>query len=109
MRKTVFLTSFLMFIFVMVACKRSEDWKGKIREIDGIVYVQNPKDPMFDTPILELVEELRIGEMETSLSSIRRGEKSTALLLMGNMWIPLSLTRSIHMIQSGIVMETSMS
>lgn len=65
MRKTVFLTSFLMFIFVMAACKRSEDWKGKIREIDGIVYVQNPKDPMFDTQILELVEELRIGEMET--------------------------------------------
>ena len=65
MKKTVFLTSFLMFIFVMAACKRSEDWKGKIREIDGIVHVQNPKDPMFDTPILELVEELRIGEMET--------------------------------------------
>ena len=65
MRKTVLLTLFLMFIFMMAACKRPEDWKGKIREIDGVVYVQNPKDPMFDAPILELVEELRIGEMES--------------------------------------------
>ncbi len=65
MKKTVLLTLFLTFIFVMAACKRSEDWKGKIREMDGVVYVQNPKDPMFDAPILELVEELRIGELES--------------------------------------------
>jgi len=36
-----------------------------MEEVDGVVYVQNPKDPMFDVPILGLVEELRIGEMET--------------------------------------------
>jgi len=65
MKKTVPLILFLMFIFLSAACKRSEDWKGKVREMDGVVYVQNPKVPMFDTPILELVEELRIGEMAT--------------------------------------------
>ncbi len=96
MRKTVFLSLFLMFIFLMAVCKRSDDWQGKIREIDGVVYVQNPKDPMFDAPILELVEELRIGELETDPEYLFARISSLAVDNTRNIYVADPARREIH-------------
>jgi len=37
-------------------------WKGKIVEKDGVIMVENPKKPIYDGPVLSLIEELKIGE-----------------------------------------------
>lgn len=95
MKKTIFLSLFLIFMFLTTDCKRSEVWKGKIREVDGIVYVQNPKVPMFDSPILELVEELRIGEMATNPEYLFARISSLAIDKTENIYVADSLENHV--------------
>ena len=37
-------------------------WKGKIVEKDGVIMVENPKKPIYEGRVLDLIEELKIGE-----------------------------------------------
>jgi hypothetical protein len=52
-------------VFLIWACTGSkEGWQGTIEEVDGAVVVHNPKAPIHPGLILELKEDLRIGEAE---------------------------------------------
>jgi hypothetical protein len=54
----VFTTSILM-----TACGQEEtEWKGSIEEVDGIVIVRNPIEPLYEGEIITLEEELNIGK-----------------------------------------------
>ena len=55
------LTAFILF----VSCgKQKSEWKGAIEEADGITVVRNPVEPLFGDEVLELEEELVLGEKE---------------------------------------------
>jgi hypothetical protein len=51
-------------------------WKGKVANKEGVKIVQNPKQPILQTPILELTEELSIGGPEAQGQAVfkRMGE-----------------------------------
>ncbi len=40
------------------------EWKGTIKEEKGVTVIKNPKEPLYSDDILELEEELSIGEAE---------------------------------------------
>jgi hypothetical protein len=48
-----------------IACKKQGvEWKGTIEIKDGATIVKNPKDPIYDEPVLELTEDLVIRGSE---------------------------------------------
>lgn len=48
-----------------IACqKQKTSWKGTIETKDGATIVKNPKDPIYDDPVLELTEDLVIKGSE---------------------------------------------
>ena len=107
MKKLVLLTLFLMFIFLIVACKRSESWKGNVREIDGVVYVYNPKVPMFNSPVLELAEELRIGESETHPEYLFAKVSSLAVDKAKNIYVADGMENHVYVFSpDGIYLRT---
>lgn len=56
--------SFSVF-FVFVSCqKQKAEWKGTIKEVDGVTIVKNLKKPMYGEDVFSLEEELTIGEKE---------------------------------------------
>jgi len=56
---------FALVFFILVSCGEQEpEWEGTIEEVDGVTVVQNPKEPIYGEDILELEEELTIGEAE---------------------------------------------
>jgi hypothetical protein len=76
--KSIFflLTIFLSSALAHVACgQRKHEWKGTITEKDGVVIVQNPKEPLYRTARFTVVQDLRIGQPvgkpEYMLSEIR--------------------------------------
>lgn len=58
------IISLISFLFIFACQKRTTEWKGTVMIEEGITVVQNPKEPMYgkDTPILDLEEDLTIGE-----------------------------------------------
>jgi hypothetical protein len=54
------LTIFLMFTFFCCSSQKTE-WQGSIEVVDGVSVVKNPKEPMYGEIILELEEDLNIG------------------------------------------------
>lgn len=47
---------------MIVSCgERKAEWKGTIEEVDGVIVVKNPKEPMYGEDIISLDEELTIG------------------------------------------------
>jgi len=58
--------SFSVF-FMFVSCQREKaEWKGTIEEVDGVIVVKNPKEPMYSENVVSLKEELSVGEAEGS-------------------------------------------
>ena len=55
------ISAFMM----LVSCqKQKAEWKGNIEEVDGVIVVKNPKEPMYGEDVFSLEEELSIGEVE---------------------------------------------
>jgi hypothetical protein len=64
MKKNVLFLSILIFfgLILSFACARHEAaWKGTIFTEDGVTVVKNPKEPIYDKPVLELREDLTIS------------------------------------------------
>ena len=66
------ITAIISFSLILgIACdKQGTEWKGTIETKDGVTIVKNPKEPMFDEPVLELIEDLVIkgsGEIEEQM------------------------------------------
>jgi len=54
-------------IILLNACGQQEKrWKGTIEEIDNVIVVKNPKEPMYGENVFSLEEELAIGGSEGS-------------------------------------------
>jgi hypothetical protein len=70
------LTVFLLSALTIATCKRQKlEWKGTITEKDGVLIVENPKEPLYENAEVEIVQELTIGrqsgEPEYMFSLIR--------------------------------------
>jgi len=68
MRNKVKVISVIIFIslfVILISCqKQKAEWKGKIEEVNGVTIVKNPDEPFFDELILDLEEDLIIGNEE---------------------------------------------
>jgi hypothetical protein len=54
-----------LFIVLLVSCgQQGAKWKGTIEDIDGITFVKNPKEPLYENVVLQLEEDLSIGMRE---------------------------------------------
>ena len=63
--KVVSMVLFISVFTVFISCeKQKTEWKGKIKEVDGVTVVKNPKMPMYCEDIFNLEEDLTIGEKE---------------------------------------------
>lgn len=69
----------LFLVLFPTACQKSGQWKGQITEVNGVTIVENPKRPLYDSPVLTLDEELRIGEQESRPEYIFAGVSSLAV------------------------------
>jgi hypothetical protein len=57
---SVFIMSAL--IYLPISCRHfTSDWKGSIEEKNGMLFVKNPDEPLFEDPLFTLEEELSIG------------------------------------------------
>ena len=55
----------LMIQIIFVSCHSHKDgWGGTVEEIDGVTTVRNPKEPYYGELIIELVDDLEIGNDE---------------------------------------------
>jgi len=55
----------ILFVVFLVSCsKQKTEWAGSIEEVDGIVVVKNPIEPIYSEEAFSLQEELVIGEAE---------------------------------------------
>ena len=54
--------------FMTVSCTKNETgWRGTIEEVDGVIYVKNPGEGLWDADEdahIAITEDLRIGEMD---------------------------------------------
>lgn len=64
--KIIFAVVLFLFAFmILVSCAQREAvWRGTIEEVDGVMIVKNPIEPMYGEDILVLEEELSIGKAE---------------------------------------------
>ena len=74
--KIVSLILFLSFFIMLISFSgQKADWKGTIKEENGVIVVKNPKEPMYSEDVFKLTEELAIGGTderdEYMFSSIR--------------------------------------
>lgn len=60
----VFLLTLLILPIVIKCQKQQIEWKGTIEEVDDIIVMKNPKEPIYTEDVLILEEELSIGEKE---------------------------------------------
>jgi hypothetical protein len=66
------MKSILRFLAIMililcalnvVMCKRQKlEWRGTITEKDGVLIVENPREPLFSDPKINIVQDLTIGQ-----------------------------------------------
>jgi DNA-binding beta-propeller fold protein YncE len=68
MKNKINIISVILFIsaFVLLtSCqKQKAEWKGTIEEENGVIVVNNPKEPFYGEDIFSLEEDLTIGEKE---------------------------------------------
>lgn len=65
--KTVLTTGIFLLmppmLFISFSQHRTE-WQGMIEEVNGVVVIKNPKEPMYGGDVLDLKEELCIGKTD---------------------------------------------
>jgi hypothetical protein len=52
---------FLVSILISSYGKQEAKWKGKIEKEDGVIIIQNPKEPLYSEDVFNLEEELALG------------------------------------------------
>lgn len=56
-----------IFLFILsmefISCSQHKtEWLGMVEEVDGVVIIKNPEEPMYRGDVLDLKEELCIGK-----------------------------------------------
>ena len=92
MTKSVFSARLVIFLLVPVcliwACTSGQEgWQGTFEEVDGTMVVRNPKAPIHTDPVLELEEDLRIGEAEGPEDYMFTNIRSLAVDANGNIYV----------------------
>ncbi|MFO7981291.1 MAG: 6-bladed beta-propeller [Candidatus Aminicenantes bacterium] len=64
MKKTIIYLIILMLFLAASCTQQDSEWKGNIKIQDGVTIVENPMEPMYSGDVLELEEDLVIGEKE---------------------------------------------
>ena len=65
--KNTSVFSFLCLViltFTLSCNQQKTKWKGAVEEKDGVIIVKNPKEPIYRENVLELQEDLSIGDAE---------------------------------------------
>lgn len=53
----------LSVCIIVISCEQKKaEWKGIVEEVNGIMVVKNPKDPMYKNDVMILEEDLTIGK-----------------------------------------------
>jgi DNA-binding beta-propeller fold protein YncE len=62
--RSLFVTVPLLCALTVVTCKRQRalEWRGTITEKDGVLIVENPREPLFADPGINVVQDLTIGQ-----------------------------------------------
>jgi hypothetical protein len=85
-RLTIYLS--VLLISVIVSCNRQQsEWGGSVGEADGVTVVQNPIEPLYGEDVLQLEEELSIGEAEGREEYMFGGVRDLAILPNGNIYV----------------------
>ncbi|GAH34486.1 unnamed protein product [marine sediment metagenome] len=60
MRNRINITQVILLfsVFVMlISCqKQKAEWKGTIEEVNGVIFVKNPKEPMYGEEMISIVK-----------------------------------------------------
>ena len=63
--KVLSIILFLSVFIMLISCQQQKaEWKGTIEEVDGVIVVKNPKEPMYSEDVCSIKEELSIGEAD---------------------------------------------
>ena len=89
--KVISIVLFLSALIILVSCgKQKAEWKGTIEEVDGVIVVKNPKEPLYGEDVLGLENELTLGETREgeepvfiSISGIQVDDKENIYVLDG--------------------------
>lgn len=63
----VLITSLIIILFLFSSCgPQTTEWQGRIEEVNGVMVVYNPKEPLSENAgrVLQLTEELRITDSQ---------------------------------------------
>lgn len=67
MRQLFLFVAMVVCLFLCGSCSQQGDtWGGTIEEIDGVLIVKNPKEPLYGEEVFSLEEELSIGDTDES-------------------------------------------
>lgn len=59
------MVCFMLLVFLTLqGCSTQAKWKGSVVKDGDITVIKNPKEPIYETPILELKEDLSLGGAE---------------------------------------------
>jgi len=83
------IISLVSFLFIFACQKRTTEWKGTVMIEEGVTVVQNPKEPMYgvDVPVLDLGEDLSIGESTGEGDYLFSQIRSIAVDDAGNIYV----------------------
>ncbi len=77
-----------VLICMLPGCVPSETgWQGKIESRGRVTIVHNPKFPLYPGPVLELTEDLTIGEVETEDRLVFHDIRTLDVDLEGNIYV----------------------
>jgi hypothetical protein len=88
--KTKVISIFLSFsaLMMIISCQQQKaEWRGTIEEVDGIIVVKNPKEPIYPDKIVTFEEELTIGKSEGPEEYLINFIRSFAIDDEGNTYI----------------------
>jgi len=66
MRAKIITIIFLIpvLLVALTLAQQKTDWKGKVEDENGVIIVKNPREPIYSRDIVQIEEEISIGEKE---------------------------------------------
>lgn len=91
MRNKRFISLIIFFLSVSIifnSCSQQKSgWQGTIKEVDGLIVVKNPIEPVYKKNIFQLQEELSIGKSDNEKDYIFENVSSVAVDNENNIYV----------------------